>query len=346
MNKNIFYDGTKLLSLKDINRQTPEIYICTTNRNAGKTTYFSRLCVNRFKDKHEKFCLIYRYKYELDNAADKFFKVIGNLFFPGSIMESKIRAKGCYAELYLDGESCGYAIPINASVQIKKLSHLFSDVKRMLFDEFQDEKNHYIEDEVDMLISIHTSIARGEGEAIRYVPLYMVGNAVSILNPYYVKMGISTIIDAKTKFLRGDGYVIEQGSYKEIAQLQKTSGFNRAFSKSDYVAYAAENVYLHDNLAFVESVTGSGRYLCTLRVDGSDYGVREYAGQGIVYVSPSADKTFPLRIAVTTDDHNINYVMLRRNDFMISNMRYLFERGCFRFKDLNCKKAIMKTLSY
>ena len=59
-----------------------------------------------------------------------------------------------------------------------------------------------------------------------------------------------------------------------------------------------------------------------------------------------ADMTFPTKIVVTCDDHSINYVMLKRNDFMIANFRYLFERGCFRFKDLRCKEAILTALSY
>ena len=45
---NQFYDGTKLLSLKDLNGNTPEIFMCTTNRSAGKTTYFNRYCVKKF----------------------------------------------------------------------------------------------------------------------------------------------------------------------------------------------------------------------------------------------------------------------------------------------------------
>ena len=83
-----YYDGTKLLSLMDKNGCKPEIYICTTNRSGGKTVYFSRLLVNRFKDKGEKFCLVYRYNYELDECADKFFKDIKNLFFQDSNMTS------------------------------------------------------------------------------------------------------------------------------------------------------------------------------------------------------------------------------------------------------------------
>ena len=80
MDKN-FYDGTKLLSLKDLNGKKPEIYICTTNRSAGKTTFFSRLFVKKFIEKGEKFGLIYRFNYELDDCADKFFKDINTLFF-------------------------------------------------------------------------------------------------------------------------------------------------------------------------------------------------------------------------------------------------------------------------
>lgn len=78
-----YYDGTKLLSLSDLNGEKPEIYISTTNRSGGKTTYFSRWAVNRFLKYGEKFALLYRFNYELDDIADKFFKDIGTLFFNG-----------------------------------------------------------------------------------------------------------------------------------------------------------------------------------------------------------------------------------------------------------------------
>ena len=58
-----YYDGTKLLSLKDLNGNDPEIFIVTTNRTGGKTTYFNRWAVNRFLKGKGKFGLIYRYVY-------------------------------------------------------------------------------------------------------------------------------------------------------------------------------------------------------------------------------------------------------------------------------------------
>lgn len=341
-----YYDGTKLLSLTDINGNRPEIYMCTTNRTGGKTTYFGRLVVNRFLDKREKFGLLYRYNYELDDCADKFFKDIGELFFNGYTMTSKKRAKGIYHELYLNGEPCGYAVSINSADQVKKNSHFFSDVKRLIFDEFQSESNTYCPNEIKKFISVHTSMARGHGEQNRYLPVYMLSNPVSIINPYYVELGISSRLTDETRFLRGDGFVLEQGFVESAADAQKSSGFNKAFARNSYVAYSSESVYLNDNKAFVDRPQGVGRYMATLKYNGQTYGIREFAEAGVIYCDDRADETFPLKITVTTDDHELNYVMLKRNDLFLFNLRYYFERGCFRFKDLRCKEAVLKSLSY
>lgn len=341
-----YYDGTKLLSLSDINGNKPEIFICTSNRSAGKTTYFSRLCVNRFKKQKEKFALLYRFNYELDNCADKFFKDISSLFFPGDNMQSKRRRSGIFHELFLNDEPCGYAISINSSDQLKKYSHLFSDVQRIMFDEFQSESSHYCSDEVTKFISIHTTIARGQGKQSRYVPVYMVANPVSLLNPYYVQLDISNRLQANTKFLKGDGFVLEQGFNESASQAQAQSAFNRAFATNTYMAYSQQNVYLNDNKAFVEKLEGNNSYVLTLKYKGEDYAIREYPEQGFLYCDNSADNSFPIKITVTTDDHNINYVMLRKNDMIIARLRYFFDKGCFRFKNLKCKDRLLKTISY
>lgn len=341
-----YYDGTKLLSMLDLDGLKPEIFLCTSNRTAGKTTYFSRLCVKKFLDKGEKFAILYRFNYELDECAEKFYKDISQLFFKGTTMTSKRRAKGIFHELFIDDVPCGYAISLNSADQLKKYSHLFSDVVRIMFDEFQSETNHYCSDEVKKLISIHTSIARGNGEQIRYVPVYMIGNPVSLLNPYYIELGIAERLKDDTKFLRGNGFILEQGYNESASKAQQESGFNKAFSKNKYVAYSSQSVYLNDNKAFIEKPKGDSRYLITLKYTGEEYGIREFADEGVIYCDNRPDTSYKWKITVTTDDHEINYVMLKRNDLILTNLRYYFERGCFRFKDLKCKEVVLKALSY
>lgn len=341
-----YYDGTKILSLKDINNQTPEIYLITTNRTGGKTTYFGRMVINRFIKSKRKFALLQRYKYELDDCADKFFKDIQGLFFRDCELTNKKRAKGVYHELFLNGELCGYALALNCADQIKKYSHLFSDVDSIIFDEFQSETNQYCADEIRKFISIHTSVARGQGKQVRYVPVYMFSNPVSIINPYYTELGVCDRLRSDTKFLRGDGWVLEQGYNESASIAQKESGFNKAFAKNDYVAYSSQGVYLNDSKAFISKPGGVSSYLCTLKYYGVSYGVRAYTDIGVVYVDDNADMTHPNKLVVNTVDHDVNYVMLRRNDMLIYNLRYYFDKGCFRFKNARCKEVILKILSY
>ena len=350
-----YYDGTKLLSLKDQNGNLPEIYIVDGNRTSGKTTYFGRLVVRRFLRKHEKFILLYRYKYEISDCADKFFADIGSLFFPGYAMAQKNIAKGNFAELRIGSASeenidyydvCGYAISLNSSEMVKKYSHIFNDCTSMIFDEFQAETNVYCKDEVQKLISIHTSVARGHGEQVRYVPVYMLGNHASLINPYYVMLGISTRLKPDTKFLRGNGFVLEMCMNLSAKEAQEKSAFNQAFSKHRYIEYSSENVYLNDSMAFVDKINDKFTYLCTIKVDGKSYAIKECETLGFIYCDDRVDNTFKTKLAVTTDDHDVNYIMLKNNDYLIGMFRNLFRKGAFRFKNLMCKEAVLKLLSY
>lgn len=351
-----FYDGTKLLSMKDLNGYDPEIFICTSNRSAGKTTFYSRYCVKRFIKHHEKFMLLYRFNYELDNIADKFFKDIHALFYPGYQMTDKRQAAGIYHELFLDFpdsteenphiESCGYAVSMNSADQLKKYSHLFSDTSRILFDEFQSETNHYCSNEIHKFQSIHTTVARGSGSQSRYVPVIMLSNTVSIINPYYVALGISNRLQHNTKFMRGNGYVLEQGYNETAAAALSGSSFMSAFKTENYADYAAHGKYLSDCDAFIEKMHENGSYLCTIRYKEHDYSIKEYAANGIIYVSDSIDITYPFKIAVDLPDHRLNYIMLSRNDALITRLRLLFERGSIRFKNQLCKNAFVAFVSY
>lgn len=125
-------------------------------------------------------------------------------------------------------------------------------MKRLLFDEFQSENNRYCSNELTKFISLRTSIARGKGEQTRYLPVIMLSNPVSLLNPYYVSFGISDRLQENTKFLRGNGFVLEQNFNESASQAFLSSSFNQAFSGEKYVAYAGQSIYLNDNKSFIE----------------------------------------------------------------------------------------------
>lgn len=354
MTNNTYYDGTKLLSLKDLNGQTPEIYISTSNRSAGKTTYFNRLCFSKFLKYGEQFMVLYRFNYELSECHHKFFDDIKTLFFQGYDIMGIPRAKGKFVELCLNegtaeepcqGVTIGWAVALNDADIIKKCSHMFANVTRIIMDEFQSETNHYCSDEIRKFISIHQSVARGNGKQSRYVPVYLIGNFVTLLNPYYIELGISSRLQKDTNYLRGDGWVLEQCFNEAASKAQQTSAFNRAFANNQYVAYSSQKIYLEDNYVFVQKIEGNSNYIATIRFNDKDYAIREY-DCGLVYCDTGVDQSYPVRFAVTTDDHAPNYVMLSRQSYLIQNLRSYYEHGIFRFKNLDCKQAIMTMLSY
>ncbi len=341
-----FYDGTKLLSMSDLNGRQPEIYLTTGNRSIGKTTWFNRYCVKDFIKKHKKFCLVYRWNYELSDCADKFFKDIQRLFFPDYEMTEKRRANNIFVELFLNEESCGYCVTLNNADALKKFSHLLSDVDKMIFDEFQSENAHYCPNELNKLLSIHTSIARGNGEQVRRVPIYMLSNKVSLINPYFLSLGISDRLRDDTKFLKGDGFVLEQTYMEEVANAQLDSAFNRAFKNESYVAYAAQNVYLNDSTTFIEKPEGSSTYVATFRNESTDYSVRYYPKAGLYYVDKSVDNDYKVKLSFDANSHDVDYIMANNQSPYVLTLRVAFERGMVRFRNQECKHAFFECLRY
>lgn len=348
-----FYDGSKLLSLKDINKETPEIFISTSNRSAGKTTFFGKKLVTDFLRNKKKFILLYRYAYEIDSVHDKFFSDIRGLFFPNYVMTSESREKDTFKELFLEDTtsdngkvSCGYAIALNKADNIKKCSHLLSDATVILFDEFQSESGQYASNEVQKLQSIHTSIARGNGEQVRYLPIIMISNFVSLLNPYYTALRISERLQENTNYLRGEGWVLEQGFNDSASKAQKESAFNRAFGDTNYNRFASEKFYLNDDNSFVKKMNGKSIYIMSLHYNDKWYGLRYYPESRILYVSKNADLTAPKKFAVTIQDMTDETTLLKAVTGYILRLRGAFDQGQFRFQDLNCKSCLFTLISY
>jgi hypothetical protein len=159
-------------------------------------------------------------------------------------------------------------------------------------------------------------------------------------------MHITERLHDDTNFLRGDGFVLEQGYNEGAAEAQASSAFNRAFADEKYVGYAAQAVYLNDNKAFIEKPEGKSRYVMTFKYNDKDYALREFTERGIMYCDDKVDYSFRFRISVTTEDHNVNYIMLKRNELIVLRMRFFFDRGCFRFKNLQCKEALLALVAH
>ena len=347
MDKDLFYNGTRLINSKDKFGKRPELFFVDGNRSAGKTTWFYRYLVNRFLKHNEKFMLIYRFQNELKGCSEQFFANVGPLFFSGLDCTEVKRQDGAFYELLIGGRSAGYAVSLNGSEKLKKLSHFFKDVERMYFDEFQTKR--YVPDEVNLLINLHTSVARGKNQPVRYVPVYLSSNHISSLNPYYKALGVANTIDNMNfGIYKGDGFVVEKNMNDPVAELQKQSAFMRAFSNSKEVDHTINNTSQTDNYNFIERLkVRNFKYICNIRVDDETISLkRVFDIPGVMfYFSNDHDNNIKARYAISTKDHDTDTLLVGNSLLLVMKCKEYFERGEVRFSDLETKEKAFAFLT-
>ena len=273
-----YYDGTKLLSMQDINGNRPGIYISTSNRSAGKTTYYNSYLLRKFIQAGEKFAIMKRYVDDVPTTGVNFFGALDvpadispgiARLYQGHEMKQEGKRGDAYSVLKYDGNICGYVLCLNRANRIKQSSNLLSDIQTILFDEFVPETGQYVSNEIDKFLSIITSIARGGGKQQRYLRVILISNYVSLMNPYYEAMGITERLKPDMKYMKGDGYVVEQVVNEDARDAVEKNAIIRAFKRgSSYTDYLTGGHYLLDNSALIEIMKGESSYICTLDYHG------------------------------------------------------------------------------
>ena len=340
-----YYDPRPVQQIKDLDGLEPDIYILSGNRSAGKTTGVLIEALEMFKNLKKKVALIYRHKYELDSAHLLFSDVIAYYAWYGRELSIKSIAKGAFYEIFLDKKSIGYSLALVKPDTLKKYSPLFRDIEMMIMDEFQTEDGDYLPKEVDKLQSVVTSIARGGGKQSRPIKLFLIGNMVSMMNPYFIEFEIYKRLRADTHYLRGHGWVAEFSFNKTAAEEVKKTGFYRAFKHKDYMQYVTESVYLYDAKTFVEPPKGKMKYWYTIKYGSKLYGVRQYYNDGVLYISQRPDKSCSTVITFKPGDHNQNTLMMGHCSYVFKGLSEAFNQGILRFDNIGTKNDIFDVLS-
>lgn len=342
MGQNIYYDGNRLLNTKDLDKQTPGIFMICGNRTAGKTFWCKDFMLREYMKTGRMFMILARFGYQLKGISDTFFKDLSEVKYQGHSMEEVCLVQNSIYQLNFDGKQCGYAICLNNADSIKRNSTLFVDVDTIFMDEFQSETGKYCPNEIQKFISIITSVSRGNGKQNRYVRVLMASNNVTLLNPYFYEMKISARIQTNTNILRGKGWVLEITYNENASNALKDSAIGRAFSTNHYMKYSADNMYLNDSNVFVEKPISKGLLECVFIYEGNRYGLWRH--DDWLYVSEKYDPNFPRQIALTVTDHNPSSILIKHTLPMYAYVKECFNLGRMRFQNLKCKEVVFMLL--
>lgn len=347
----IHWNPTKLLTMKDRYRNTPEWFLSVSNRGPGKTYGVSWILLEYFRRTGRKFGLVTKIKENLGGIAKGVLNAPLLDRFPNWSLSEKLATSKQFSEIWISDHSsdetvdtlAGYCFAVNNSGRLKDFSSLFHDVDILFMDEFQSD--NYVSREFEKFVNLHDSVARGEGQMVRYVPVILCSNSISIENPYFYELGISAKIQSNTHFYRGDGLVLERFLNKNAAEEREKSAFYRAIRGNRMVQSNIDNSWLNDNTACIAKPTeewGNHVYLATL-VDGDrKYGVRGYYTSGYWYVSASVDANCKNVWNITVDGVE-NVPMLRTGNLFV-NLRRKYTAGQLRFANLHIKNRIVDVI--
>lgn len=267
-------------------------------RGVGKSFGKKVDVVNKWLKKSEQFIYLRRHDKELKTAKKAFFSDFAFKFpkFDFRVVgeEAQMASKKT-RELGKDRiwDTIGYFKAL--SVAQSEKSSPYPNVTTIIFDEFILEPGliQYIPDEVTVLMNFYNSIDRFEDR----VKLYMLANAVSIANPYFIAWGIYP--DQEGEFVtRQNGFICFH--FPDSAQYQSEvmkSRFGQFIANTEYAKYAVGNNFAdnHDNL--IGAKHPDSRYMYTLQSKSGAISIWRYAPDKVYFVQRKLPKNQHIIVA-------------------------------------------------
>lgn len=331
--QDIYWDITDPLSFN------AHFYIIMGNRGGGKSygakAYAIEVIVRK---KHKKFAYVRRYKEELKDSANTFFNDLAE----NGIMDGcEYEYKG--GKFYIDGQVVGYAFALSTAKTKKSMS--FPDVEFIIFDEFiLDPKDHlqrYLPTEVDSWVNLYETIAR-----LRPVPAMLIGNTLSFTNPYFLEWNLGAPTNKRLIRTFHDGFILVQLVQKEsFIKAKKETPFGRFMQNTKEGKYMIDNEVLRDNDNLVKFRPLDSRYLFTLQVNGTKYGVW-YSQDMSIWVSGKHDPSWKIVYVTDISEHTAKtqYLKSASQSELFSIFVRAFRVGNLSFDNIKIKNVVIEAV--
>lgn len=302
-------------------------------RGAGKTYGFKQWAISSFLKTGAQFIYVRRFKEEMRDVA-KFFDDIQEAF-PEHEFEYK---RGAFK---IDGETAGW--PVSLSTAKIKKSVAFPHVNKICFDEFILDSGvyHYLPDEVTAFLELYETIAR-----MRDVTCFLLSNAITITNPYFLYFDISLPYGKKI-FKRGE-ILLEMTENEEFIEAKKATRFGKVIEGTSYGNYAMENKFLRDNRNFIQKKSARAKPYFNFMFMDAMYGVWVDYDAGLMFVSENADKCCRLIVALTNEDHQPNTMFLKSKRQLYQFQTFIdqYMLGNVRFESVNIKNICNQIMKW
>ena len=324
------------------------------NRGGGKSYGAKKRAIDNFIKKKEQFGYIRRYKDDLKKPMEQFFtdivweypdyefKVSGDKFY--------IRLKSEIKSKWKESDVAGYGFVLSTASNKKSIS--YPDITMLIFDEFLIEKGNqkYLANEPEKLLNLYETVAR-PGTGHPRVILFMLANAISITNPYFLywNLRMPSTADKNGKFIwkhPSKPILVEDVRNEKFIDAKRNTEFGQLVDGTAYAEYSIENKFLLDDDSFIEKKGYKARYYFTFIYKDRKFGVWADFNEGKLWVSEDVDPSFLLCFALTLKDHSPNTMLIqtrgRKGHMKVFTDAY--KNGNVYFESMNIKNLCYEVI--
>lgn len=340
--QSIYYDIAGLLSQRCL------LNFIIGNRGGGKTYAAKKLVIKRFLNKKQKFVWIRRYKSEIDQIfakSDFWGSVKNDEELKRKFPDLTYSCSSSNGELLLNDEIAGYIIPLSTSMQLKSID--WDDVTTIIFDEFIIDKGRvpYLKNETHILLELMETIGRLRNNVV----FILIGNAISIVNPYFTTFQIAPKLNqrfTKTK----EGICIEFYWNEEFVKIKESTKLGQLIKGTDYGEYNMKNRFLRDSDSFITSRPNTAtNKLYQFIFDGEKFTLWQDYKYQRYYIDRNYENNFgEFRTYVSNPvdmvDDDKSMIMFKRNNAIAKRLIMIIERGDLYFCDQSAKQKFYEKL--
>ena len=347
IDKSIFWDIGRTMTHNML------INIIVGNRGGGKSYGAKEKAVENFIKKKEQFGYIRRYKDDLKKPLEQFYKDIAQEF-PDH--ECKVEGDKVYIRLKADPKQkwtekdlAGYGFSLSTANNKKSMS--FPDISMLIYDEFllEEGNQRYLPNEVEKLLNLYETIAR-PGSGHRRVTLWMLGNAISITNPYFLywDLKMPKAMDKNGKWIWKHPtrpILVEDVRNEGFIDAKRNTEFGQLVDGTNYADYSIENKFLLDDDTFIEKKSQYARHLFNFLYRAEKFGVWYDYTEGKMWVSQSCDPS-GMTYSFTMKDHKPNTMLWKSKNKTVYLKQFLeaFKQGILYFESMNIKNMCYEIL--